>query len=281
MSRVLVLLAALVGFALPSPAFAYWEYGHQSVARIAYANVRPQTRAAIREILSHQALLGTPACPAGTIEEASTWADCIKKLGPDFKYAYNWHFVDTEICKPYDPVSVCKDGNCATAQIERDVALLKNRRTPMAERVKALAFLVHFVGDLQQPLHASDHDDQGGNKEPASYGIYAPARFNLHSVWDGPLAERAITTGPSIFRRYSAAERKRLAAGSVADWARQSWEVARKDVYGSLTGGDPCAPLPNPAKFDDALVAKLVPVARLQVQRGGLRLAKLLDRALG
>ena len=280
------LLAALLALFLASPASAYWEFGHQTVAQIALANVKPQTRAAVRRILATSALLDTPECPATTIEGASTWADCIKPLKDAqgksrFGYAYNWHFQDVNICQPFALEEACKDGNCVSAQITRDVALLKSRATSPKERVQALAFLIHFVGDLHQPLHAGEKGDKGGNDVAASYGVYSPKRFNLHSVWDGTLAERAITSGPSLVRRYPPVERARIAAGTVADWSRESWQVAHDAVYTSALHGDPCAPSPAKVTLTDADVAALVPVARLEVERGRLRLAKLLDAALG
>ena len=144
----------------------------------------------------------------------------------------------------------------------------------------ALAFLVHFVGDLHQPLHAGDKADKGGNDAKADYGIYGPPRLNLHSIWDGLLAERAISSPPALVRRYPAATRARLAAGSVTDWSRESWDDSRK-AYAAAMGGDPCAPTPPRLKLDEATIAGLVPLARDEVVKGGLRLARLLDAALG
>uniref|UniRef100_UPI0035CBF596 S1/P1 nuclease n=1 Tax=uncultured Sphingomonas sp. TaxID=158754 RepID=UPI0035CBF596 len=226
----------VLAVASAAPASAYWEYGHQTIAQIADANVRPRTRLAIRALLAHADLLGTPECKAGNISDAAVWADCIKPLkGADgkarFGYAYTWHFQDVSICRPFDLVGPCKDGNCVSAQITRDVAVLKNKRTSLHDRVQALAFLIHFVGDLHQPLHAGEKDDQGGNKVLATYGAYSAARLNLHSIWDGYLAERAITSGPSLVRRYPAAVRAQVAAGDVTDWSRESWQVAHDVTY--------------------------------------------------
>lgn len=284
--RLSLLLAALLTLVVTAPAHAYWEYGHQTIARIAEANVRPHTRIAIRRLLASDALLDTPRCPARTIAEASVWADCIKPLKdaagkPRFGYAYNWHFQDVNICRPFDLKPACKDGNCVSAQIDRDVALLRSRGASRKDRVEALAFLIHFVGDLHQPLHAGERDDKGGNDVHADYGDYAPPKLNLHAIWDGLLAERAITSGPSLIRRYPAATRARIAAGSVADWSRESWQVAHDTVYTTAFAGDPCGPAPVRVYLDQATIAHLVPPARLEVERGGLRLAKLLDRALG
>ena len=276
--------ACVAAIGLSAPASAYWEYGHETVAEIAMANVKPATRLAVKRLLAQTAILDTPECPATTVEGASTWADCVKKLKnpdgkPRFGYAYNWHFQDVNICKPFSLTEPCKDGNCVSAQIERDVATLRDRHAAKKDKVQALVFLIHFVGDLHQPLHAGEKDDKGGNDIAAAYGRYEPARFNLHSIWDGPLAERAATTGGSLVHRYPAMVRARIAAGTVTDWSRESWQLAHDVVYTTALKGDPCAPNPPHVTLDDATIDSLVPAARLQIERGGLRLAKLLDKA--
>ena len=281
MIRLLSALAALLALALSTPASAYWEYGHETVASIAYRNVAPATRSRIDALLRQQRLLETPTCPARTIEQASVWADCVKQLGPRFSYAYSWHYQNVDVCRPFVLKPACKDGNCVSAQIERNAKLLQDPKVPVRERVMALAFLVHFVGDLHQPLHAGDRSDLGGNQALASYGAYAPEKLNLHSIWDGYLAERAISTPPSPVRVYSAAEKATMQAGSVEDWSRESWQVAHDSVYAVANGGDACAPAGTRATLDQATIEKLVPVAKLEVERGGLRLARLLDEALG
>jgi hypothetical protein len=286
MIRIRTMIAALSALVLASPAQAYWEFGHETIAQIAQANVAPRTRVALRRLLAQSRLLGTPTCPAATIEQASVWADCIKPLKDadgkrPYDYAFSWHYQNVNVCAPFDLMPACKDGNCVSAQIERDVRILRDRRSTPKQRVEALAFLIHFVGDLHQPLHAGDRADKGGNEVSARYGVYAPRRFNLHSVWDGPLAERAITSGASLVRRYPAGERRRLAAGSVTDWSREAWVLSRAYVYPSAAAGDACTAPTTTAVLDDATVTRLVPIARLEVKRGGLRLAKLLDRALG
>ena len=278
-------LAFLLAFAAAAPASAYWEYGHYTVARIAYLNVRPATRVAIRRLLAQQALLETPECSAGTIEDASYWPDCVKPLKDAagksrFGYAYSWHYQNVDVCKPFDLTPACKDGNCVSAQIERQATILANRRAPARDRVMALAFLVHFVGDLHQPFHAGDRGDLGGNNALADYGIVRSPRMNLHAIWDGLLAERAISTPPSLVRRYPAAVRRRLGAGTVTDWSREGWQVARL-AYDAATGGAGCAPYPARGNLDAATITRLVPVAREEVRKGGLRLARLLDSALG
>lgn len=281
MKRLLTLLA-MAAMLVAAPAQAWWEYGHETVARIAMRNVRPSTRAAVSALLARSAALDTPTCPARTPEQASVWADCIKKLGDRFAYASSWHYQNVNVCKPFDLSGPCKDGNCVSAQIERAVAQLKQGRAlPVRDRVMALAFLIHFVGDLHQPMHAGDRDDLGGNRVKAAYGDYRPERLNLHAVWDGWLAERAISTPPPLVRRYAPAERRRLAAGTIDSWSRESWQVSRDFAYATAMGGDPCAQGPARSVMTPAEIDRLVPVVRDEVTKGGLRLARLLDEALG
>ena len=278
------LLLALALLLLPTRALAWWEYGHETVASIAFAEARPETRAAIRRLLAEARLLETPTCPARTIEQASVWPDCIKALGDRFSYASPWHYQNIDVCRPFDPEAACRDGNCVTAQIARQARLLADRTLPVRERLMALAFLVHFVGDLHQPLHVGDRGDLGGNRQPVAYGIIA-GRNNLHTTWDGYLAERAISTpaggAAGLLSEFAPAEKAQMRLGTVAGWARESWEASRDFAYASVLG-DPCAtpPAERPV-VTEAMTQRLIPIVRRQVARGGLRLARMLDDALG
>ncbi|WP_420136951.1 S1/P1 nuclease [Sphingomonas sp.] len=280
--RLSVFLAALL-LVIPSPASAWWEYGHETTAEVAMKLVQPRTRQSIQALLRQQKVLETPTCPVRTIEEASVWPDCIKTLGDRFSYAYTWHFQDADICKPFDLKEWCADGNCVSKQIARTQRMVADRQLPVRDRLMALAFLIHFVGDLHQPLHSAEHDhDQGGNKLKLRYGFIP--RTNLHAVWDGLLADRAISSPPpgpdGILSQIAPAERATLAQGSIEDWSRDSWQVAKTSVYGTVLP-DPCnAPVPQDAQLDQTKIDELIPVLRLQIAKGGIRLARLLDEAL-
>ena len=273
---------ALAALLSASPALAYGEFGHHTIAQIALANTRPATAAQVRALLARSSALATPQCPARTIEEASVWPDCVRARYPlRFSYASSWHYQTLDVCGSFDLKTACRDGNCVSAQVDRDVKLLQAKDTPLAERVQALAFLIHFVGDMHMPLHSGSHNDAGGNAIKAAYGIYAPDRLNLHGIWDGVLAERAITSGPTLVRRYAAAEAAPLQAGTTEDWSRESYDIARTIAYPSATADKPCVTPTVRVKLDEATIVRLVPVQRLQVQRAGLRLARLLDEAFG
>lgn len=278
--RLVATLLAIAGLA--SPAAAWWESGHKTTAGIALSLVKPRTRAAVADLLRRQAVLQTPTCPAGTIEQLSVWPDCIKTLGDRFSYQYSWHYQDAEICKPFDLKAACRNGTCVSTQIARAQRMVADRRLPARDRLMALAFLVHFVGDLHQPLHGADHDDdEGGNKVKVNYGGEVT---NLHSIWDGKLADPAIAAAPAgdsgILSQVPRSERAGLAAGTIDDWSRESWELAKSQVYGTVET-DICRPTPvEPLTLDSATAQRLVPVIRRQIAKGGFRLARLLDEAL-
>jgi len=280
MRRSILFLLALIAAA--GPANAWWEYGHYSVARVAMLEVKPSTRAAVARLIARSGELETPICPIRNAEDASYWPDCIKKLGDRFNYAFPWHYQNVDICKPFDLKEACRDGNCVSAQIDRNAKLLADDTLPRRERLMALAFLIHFVGDLHMPLHAGDKSDLGGNRFGADYGVITGR--NIHAIWDGYLPDRAISEPPGdargILGSFGMAERDAMRGGTSTDWSRESWEASREYAYGTLMA-DPCGPLPATRPVvDEKLTRQLIPIVRRQIARGGIRLARLLDEAL-
>lgn len=277
-------MALLLALGAAQPAQAWGYFGHETTARIALANVTPRTRAAVTRLLAYERELGTPGCRMRALAEAATWPDCLRGENWRWGYTFAWHYQTEPVSEPYDARKNCGGGACVSAQIERNHRILADERLPGNVRLEALAFMVHFAGDIHMPLHSGDNDDKGGNDITATYGI-APGR-NLHSIWDGALAERAITAAePPLVRRYSAAERAALvggaAGGAPADWGRESWELARGFVYDNALG----RPLaegensPDAAALTQEAIAAAVPVAQRRIAQAGLRIAALLDSA--
>jgi hypothetical protein len=281
MTRRLVLaLAAFAVLLVPVQAGAWSFYAHRKTAEIALANVSPEVRAKIRALLVHAKDLGTPQCPIRNLEDAAVWADCIRAEGWRWGYTGAWHYRTAPICKAFDPRANCAGGNCVTAQITRTHRILADESLPPAVRLEALAFMVHFAGDVHNPLHSGDNEDQGGNQVKADYGI--KPGYSLHAIWDNPLAERAISDpADPVARRYTAEERKTLAGGTPDDWGRESWEIARSFVYPTaFDTDDVCArPLPERTVLSQEDIVRAVPIARQRVVQAGLRIADLLDSA--
>ncbi len=291
LSRLLLLLIAL----LPAPALAWGDYAHRLSARIAWAQLSPAAQGQVRALLRAAPALETPDCRLGSIEDASVWPDCVRGRYRDrFAYSAPWHYQNISVCAPFDASAKCWNGDCVTAQIPRQQAILADPRRPAAQRLQALAFLVHMVGDMHQPLHIGDKDDRGGNDVRAAFGFKSPEAMNLHRIWDSELAERALTEPPALTpARITPAQRAAYAAGPadtpgrVLLWARESWEVARTIVYPALKDVPDACPLP-PARragqptgtVTPAYVALATPGVRTQVARAGTRIALLVDAAL-
>lgn len=269
---------------LPTGALAWGGFAHRTTGEIALANIKPETRRALERLLTYEKELGTPECPLASLADATVWPDCVRGTRWRWGYTAAWHYRTTPICEAYEPWKNCSGGNCVTAQIERNQRLLADESLPSPIRLEALAFMVHFVGDIHQPLHSGDKDDRGGNDRKTAYGVIP--YMNLHWIWDGAMAERAIssTDGP-IVRVYSAEERAEYGAsrddwGTAADWGRESWETARDFVYPTAFNTDPCAgDLPDEAALTQEDIAESVPITQRRVRQAGLRMAAMLDQA--
>lgn len=268
---------------MPAPALAWGDYAHRLIARIALAELSPAARAEVRQILAKSAGVDTPACRMVGLEDASTWPDCVRALPDRFAFSFPWHYQNIDVCKPFDADANCPDGNCVTAQIPKQLAIVADRKASPAARAQALAFVVHFVGDMHMPLHIGDKHDKGGNDVRAAYGAKAPDRMNLHRIWDAELAERALTEPPAVTpRSITTADRRDMAAGDIASWTRESWDLARTIVYPELKNyPDSCPVKPETrAMVDAAYLDAAKDPLRTQVERAGVRLAVLLNRAL-
>ncbi len=281
--RAFFLSLAAVLFALPAAALAWGGFGHDTTAEIAEANIAPSSRAKIARLIAADTSLGTPECRIRNLGDAANWPDCVRRTRWRWGYTAAWHYRTAPICQEYNARRNCSGGNCVTAQIERSHRLLADESLPTAIRLEALAFMVHFAGDVHMPLHSGDKDDRGANDRRADYGIVPD--MNLHWIWDGPLAERAITSGARpIVRRYSAGERGDLSGGAaphdVGEWGRESWQIAREVIYPLAFDTAPCAgELPKATKLTQEDIATMVPIARRRVQQAGIRIADLLDSA--
>ncbi len=128
--------------------------------------------------------------PGSTLSSISTWADEHKN-----PTTARWHFLNfPRTSCSYGQSRDCPDGNCILGAIDRQVALLKSQ-APQQAKLLALKYLIHFIGDLHQPLHLGYMDDKGGNL----YQIQAYKKgSNLHSLWDSGLI-RFISDDPQVW----------------------------------------------------------------------------------
>ncbi len=259
--KVRVLLLAALCLGISWPGLAWGPEGHRVVAVIAQMNL---TRRARKQV---NALLG----PYNSLGAISSWADDTRV---DFPETGPWHYIDIPLdANSIDLATECRLGNCVTAQIEKFDKVLKNPHASEADRRVALKFLVHFVGDLHQPLHCEDHHDKGGNMVEVTF-MGRPS--NLHKVWDSGILYQIKPYGnelaEALDHRVTPAERKQWEKGSVEDWALESHRLARQVAYGLLPPG------PNP-ELGQAYVDAAIPVVETQLEKAGIRLAYLLNQA--
>jgi hypothetical protein len=290
MNAILIRALCLATLLAAQPAKAWGDYAHRLTGSIAWAQLTPAARAEVRQLLRAEAGLQTPQCRLRSIEEASVWPDCVRAVYRDrFAFASPWHYQNINVCAPFDINARCDNGDCVTAQIPRQQALLADRSRPAAERLQAFAFLVHLVGDMHQPLHIGDKADLGGNQVRAAFGFKSSERLNLHWIWDSDLAERALTEPPAVSPRTVARAPAPSGdtAAHVAIWARETWEISRTIAYPELKDTPDSCAIAADARRDlprgtvtPAYVAAATPAVRDQVGKAGARIALLINAVL-
>lgn len=241
-------------------AWAWGPLGHRIVARLAEAHLTPQARAEARTLL---ALRG-----ARHLSEVAVWADDLRDTDPAlFRRTRRLHFVNfhSRDCI-YEPPRDCRDGECAVAAIDKYSAILANRANSPAARAEALAFVVHFVGDVHQPLHASFRHDAGGN----DFQVRWHGRgSNLHRIWDSTMLDTAHLSAARYARKLEAERTPVVIAGTPAEWAEESCRIDRDEgVY------------PDAHTISQAYVDRELPIAEQRLRQAGARLAALLNRDL-
>jgi hypothetical protein len=220
MKRVSILFAALIA-AVPAFGFAWGSEGHQIASHIAQSRLSPEAAAWIAELLDGK-----------SIAEVSTWADEIRNL-PPHAYSRPLHYVNIEKgAEEYDAERDCPDGACVVEAIIKYRAVLREPATPIEEQKEALKFLIHFVQDLHQPLHASQAGDRGGNDIQVRF---FDSPMNLHYLWDVGLLQRmerdALELAEEVSDDISTEEAEHWKAFRPVDWANESYRLALANAY--------------------------------------------------
>jgi hypothetical protein len=279
-------------FCCAVPAYSWWETGHQVIARLAAAHLTSAACIRLARILD---VSESPEAIANALARASTWADETRtQTGTGA-----WHYVDLTLQDSESDIPKrCPEDNCAPARIRLFAAQLASR-TPDARwsELDALRYLVHFVGDIHQPLHDISDGDLGGNCEKLEPPV-GKAK-NLHALWDGEIVNE-INPSDQVLAAdlerdvdaLTAQQRRDMVSGTPNDWAWQAHEIALKDVYYKLhipvegaVFPAKCGEAPGEItefhpQVDGLYIDSMKPIVRLQLERGGLRLAKVLNESL-
>jgi hypothetical protein len=187
----------------------------------------------------------------------------------EFAYLTPDHFQNDPICGHEAKADYCDDGKCVTEETKRAIAVVRDPRSSKQERLLALEEVVHFVGDLHQPLHVADNDDRGGNLVPVGFEGEAT---NLHAIWDTGLVVQAVgrseADAEAHLRPIVLANGTKWANGSVDDWAAEAHEVAVTVVYGKLATPPACGHHPAPQTISAAYEAMIPLKACLDAPAG-------------
>lgn len=298
-----------LSFAVLPPALAWGCKGHQTVALIAEKHLKPETREWVVKVLSENPIDPKLKRYCGettrdAMADASTWADDVRgerKNGP-------WHYIDIPRGSKRGALEqYCGRAGCVTSAITEQLAVLKDKHADMGKRADALRYLIHFVGDLHQPLHTVTNADEGGNCVPLSYLRRKPHEQNhsfspnLHSLWDTAIPERDAEGADA--REY-ADTLDDLFSAEIAGWEKsgihldewvwEGYDFAETVAYGDLTPKIPLEPnvavdscsgdnnigermLQLDIKAGEAYQEKAAIVARKRMEEAGVRLAMILN----
>lgn len=248
--RAAALLAVLT---ISGTANAFGAEGHQLIGELAEAQLTVGARAEVTRLLAAE--------PGATLSSISTWADEIRS-----RQTASWHYVNLppENCS-YERARDCHDGQCSVEALSRQVAILRSKATD-DQRLAALKWVVHLVGDLHQPLHAGFKGDKGGNL----YQVRAFGRgTNLHSLWDSGLI-RNRAGGLNAMR--TAAATTGVAAATEprpANWAIESCKIVASPGF-----------YPDEHFIKQTYVDQWDPVLVSRLKAAAQRLAATLNEAL-
>jgi hypothetical protein len=272
MQRCLAICAVLLAFSISS--LAWGPEGHRVVADVAAQHLNPSAKRQIRDLLGNDDLASI-----------STWADEIRN---DRHETLFWHFVDIpwyangfldsrDCSRPADPRSaqIQDRHNCVVDKILEFQRILSDRNAGRLQRTEGLKFLVHFVADLHQPMHTVGEARGGNDIHISEFGRTecGGRPCNLHLAWDIGLIEHVHKSEPEYAGRLERlilqANLQNRATGTPEDWANESFKLAHQ-VW--LNDGE---------SVDEHYYRQNVGIVDERLALAGLRLAKLLNRALG
>lgn len=272
MKKLTILAAQILCLLLPTSfCRAYGFEGHKIVAMIADKHLTTATREKITDILKD-----------ATMADVSSWADNYRQTHRDTS---GWHYIDIEISDDTILSGSATRGTILDA-ISSQSKVLADQAATSESRSMALKFVIHFLGDLSQPLHCADNHDSGGNGVKVSF---LGRNGNLHQVWDvmilqKMMAEAGITSSTGDLQKLAdtldaefGPQINTIQEGNPKDWALQSHKYAVSNAYSYLkddTLSSVTVTL-DQKYFDDNK-----PLLRKLLTSGGFRLAHVLNAIL-
>lgn len=274
--------------------FAFGSNGHRIVADVAQHHLSPKAQQAVKKILNGE-----------TLDHIATWPDYIRSES-DWDFAKPWHFITIDVDTTVDEVlaeseknpkienvvdaieyfsALLQGGNDKVEQFKQFLETQYKTKTKKDVKTAklyqdsieatALGFLVHFVGDVHQPLHVGRAEDMGGNSIKV---LWFGEDSNLHSVWDTGLieSEKLSYTEITAFLDQDETDPKTLKIDApLAEWARESVLLRHQAYLGIYKKTDYISGKPD---LSYSYAHDFTPAIKKRMLQGGLRLAKMLNR---
>jgi hypothetical protein len=279
MAKLAALAAALLLYS-PS-ALAWGGLGHEAICELAFRELDDTARQRVIALIRQDEEFPT-------FRASCNWPDRPRQRASE-------HFVNL----PRDATGLDDDecpmaDECVVSAIADDFAVLASPNATDEEKLAALKFLGHWVGDIHQPLHAASQDDRGGNH----IRTQGSSCESLHTLWDSCIVEERLgmhplAIVPELRAGITDEQRAEWLASDAVDWANESFAIARKPEFGyCVMVGDTCQYMAENREFQEGEPEKVVvvddsyldihaPIARERIAMAGVRLAGLLNRALG
>ena len=253
MKRHTTTTIALAAILIPSACFAWGRDGHRIIGYIAAKYLTPQAAAAVKDLLGNESLA-----------DVSTWADQIRRKR---KHTAPWHYVNP--VPGSDGLNLdCPEQGCVVSAIIEYSHVLRDKNASRQQRIEALKFVVHFVGDIHQPLHVGRARDKGGNDIKVTF---FENRTNLHSLWDSGMIRRTKKGWTEYAAELTAkiTPQQRVLYGTLdpAVWANESHRLAHSNAYD----------IPKDGQLGQDYFDKNIPVVNDRLSVAGVRLALLLN----
>lgn len=261
--RTLALLLVIVIVVCDPSAHGWGDKGHRIHGELAWKLMDDSTREKMKDLLG-----------AETLASLSTWADEIKSARPETR---PWHYVNIDpTASRYEADRDCKDGACVVSRLEESITVLGDPQREAGERLEALKWVIHLIGDLHQPLHVALEADRGGNDiEVTFFG----EKTNLHRLWDIDLLERFSANheayAAELLADTRAGDLELWRAGDPTDWANESFALARSVAYVDVDGRR----IESGAALGREYWLTRASIADRQLKKAAVRLALVLERA--
>jgi hypothetical protein len=309
-----VAILCFVGIALlfrPAESWAWGAEGHRIIALVADRLLQAQAPATQKKIANILASDKSNEWTKTDIASEATWADALREKSPEGRVAStNWHYAKLDPTNPdltkacfgrpaldsLRPASRGPQNDCIVDKIEQFAKELREPKTLESERLADVQFLLNLVGDIHDPLYLIEHNDQTGRCIAVlPPGAKTPVRLNLY--WDDTLVAEAAGKDPAaaagkLAAGLTPAEVQKWSGGTPEEWAKESYELAKKVVYDlpAAAGGKFTFPAPKGEKdscgpvavyrLDNGYRDRAVAAVREQLAKAGIRLAAVLRAGL-